>query len=47
MKYGYFDDENREYVITSPDTPAPWANYLGSPKYGALMPDPALCVQRR
>ena len=37
MKYGYFDDENREYVITSPDTPAPWANYLGSPKYGALI----------
>ena len=37
MKYGYFDDTNREYVITGPDTPAPWANYLGSPKYGALI----------
>lgn len=37
MKYGYFDDENREYVITRPDTPAPWANYLGSPEYGALI----------
>ncbi|MCR5451088.1 MAG: N,N'-diacetylchitobiose phosphorylase, partial [Lachnospiraceae bacterium] len=37
MKYGYFDDENREYVITKPDTPAPWANYLGSPEYGALI----------
>ncbi|MBP3773016.1 MAG: N,N'-diacetylchitobiose phosphorylase [Treponema sp.] len=37
MKYGYFDDEAREYVITSPDTPAPWANYLGSPEYGALI----------
>ncbi len=37
MKYGYFDDANREYVITRPDTPAPWANYLGSPKYGALI----------
>lgn len=37
MKYGYFDDENREYVITRPDTPAPWANYLGSPEYGAII----------
>lgn len=37
MKYGYFDDERREYVITRPDTPAPWANYLGSPAYGAII----------
>ncbi len=37
MQYGYFDDRNREYVITSPATPAPWANYLGSPEYGALI----------
>lgn len=37
MKYGYFDDENREYVINRPDTPAPWANYLGSPEYGAII----------
>ncbi len=37
MKYGFFDDEAREYVITRPDTPAPWANYLGSPEYGALI----------
>ena len=37
MKYGYFDDVKREYVITKPDTPAPWANYLGSPEYGALI----------
>lgn len=37
MQYGYFDDERREYVITRPDTPAPWANYLGSPKYGAVI----------
>ena len=27
--YGYFDDDNREYVITRPDTPLPWLNYLG------------------
>ena len=37
MKYGYFDDKNREYVITRPDTPMPWANYLGSVEYGALI----------
>ena len=37
MQYGYFDDENREYVITRQDTPAPWVNYLGSPKYGAII----------
>ena len=29
MRYGYFDDEHREYVITQPDTPLPWINYLG------------------
>ncbi|MDO4974420.1 MAG: N,N'-diacetylchitobiose phosphorylase [Eubacteriales bacterium] len=37
MQWGYFDDEKREYVITRPDTPRPWANYLGSPEYGALI----------
>ena len=37
MKYGYFDLENKEYVITKPDTPAPWCNYLGSPEYGAII----------
>ncbi|SET22053.1 GH36-type glycosyl hydrolase domain-containing protein [[Clostridium] polysaccharolyticum] len=37
MNYGYFDDANKEYVITKPDTPAPWANYLGSPEYGAII----------
>lgn len=37
MKYGYFDDENREYVIERPDTPSPWVNYLGSPEYGAII----------
>ncbi len=29
MKYGYFDDTVREYVITTPETPLPWINYLG------------------
>lgn len=37
MQYGYFDETAREYVITNPDTPAPWANYLGSPAYGAII----------
>ena len=37
MNFGYFDDKKREYVITRPDTPAPWANYLGSPEYGAVI----------
>lgn len=37
MQYGYFDLDKKEYVITRPDTPAPWANYLGSPEYGAII----------
>lgn len=37
MQYGYFDDKEREYVITCPDTPGPWVNYLGSPEYGAII----------
>lgn len=37
MRFGYFDEVNKEYVIDRPDTPAPWANYLGSPEYGAII----------
>lgn len=37
MKYGYFDENKKEYVIIRPDTPAPWVNYLGSPEYGAII----------
>lgn len=37
MQYGYFDDENREYVITRPDTPVSWSNYLGSLEYGGII----------
>lgn len=37
MNYGHFDEQNKEYVITRPDTPAPWANYLGDPNYGAII----------
>jgi len=31
--YGYFDDQNRENVITQPDTPLPWNNYMGVHDY--------------
>lgn len=37
MQFGYFDDENSEYVITRPDTPKSWTNYLGSTEYGAII----------
>ena len=37
MQYGHFDLAAKEYVITRPDTPAPWCNYLGSPAYGAII----------
>jgi N,N'-diacetylchitobiose phosphorylase len=37
MQYGYFDDQAKEYVITRPDTPASWSNYLGSTDYGAII----------
>ncbi|MDO4619114.1 MAG: glycosyl transferase [Lachnospiraceae bacterium] len=37
MKYGFFDDKNREYVITSPKTPLPWINYLGSENFFSLI----------
>lgn len=41
MRYGYFDDENREYVITQPDTPLPWINYLGSEDYFGIISNTA------
>lgn len=37
MQYGYFDDQKKEYVITNPDTPVSWSNYLGSIVYGAII----------
>ncbi len=37
MQYGHFDDANKEYVITRPDTPRSWSNYLGSTQYGAII----------
>ena len=37
MRYGFFDDEAREYVITRPDTPLPWINYLGNQGFFSLI----------
>ena len=37
MQYGYFDDDRREYVITRPDTPLPWINYLGCEAYFGII----------
>ncbi len=41
MRYGYFDDQSREYVITRPDTPLPWINYLGSEEYFGIISNTA------
>ena len=41
MRYGYFDDDRREYVITQPDTPLPWINYLGSEAYFGIISNTA------
>lgn len=37
MRYGYFDDVRKEYVISTPDTPLPWINYLGSEEFFGLI----------
>jgi cellobiose phosphorylase len=37
MKYGYFDDEKREYVITDPRTPVKWINYVGTLDFGGFV----------
>jgi len=41
MQYGHFDDQRCEYVITRPDTPLPWINYLGSEDYFGLISNTA------
>ena len=41
MQYGHFDDERREYVITRPDTPLPWINYLGTNEFFGLISNTA------
>lgn len=37
MNYGFYDNQNREYVITRPDTPAPWMNYLGNGQFSSVI----------
>ena len=41
MNYGFFDDQNKEYVITTPKTPYPWINYLGSQEFFSLISNTA------
>ena len=41
MRYGHFDDRKREYVITQPNTPLPWINYLGCEAYFGLISNTA------
>ncbi len=41
MKFGYFDDQHREYVITNPKTPWPWINYLGNEDFFSLISNTA------
>src|SRR5690349_24771351 len=41
LRYGQFDDEQREYVIERPDTPLPWINYLGTEAYFGIISNTA------
>lgn len=41
MKFGFFDDVNKEYVITTPTTPFPWINYLGNKDFFSLISNTA------
>ncbi len=41
MKFGHFDDQRREYVITNPRTPWPWINYLGNEDFFSLISNTA------
>jgi cellobiose phosphorylase len=36
-QFGHFDDDHHEYVITRPDTPKSWSNYLGSTEFGSII----------
>ncbi|MGA2070659.1 MAG: hypothetical protein ABSG97_04855 [Sedimentisphaerales bacterium] len=41
QRYGYFDNKAREFVITRPDTPTPWINYLGCQDYLGIISNTA------
>ena len=47
MRFGYFDDARREYVITTPRTPLPWINYLGSEAFFTLCSNTAAVIEGR
>ena len=47
MKFGFFDDKNREYVINTPKTPYPWINYLGSEKFFGIISHQANDIEVR
>ena len=40
-QFGHFDDAAREYVITRPDTPWPWINYMGTHDFFSLISNTA------
>ena len=44
MKFGYFDDANKEYVIQNPKTPYPWINYLGTQEFFSLTLTPQAAI---
>jgi cellobiose phosphorylase len=37
VKYGHFDEKSSEYVVTRPDTPTPWINYIGEGDFGGIV----------
>ncbi|MBY9005721.1 MAG: glycosyl transferase, partial [Candidatus Lokiarchaeota archaeon] len=41
MQYGYFDDKEKEYIITQPDTPLPWINFLGCEDFYGMISNTA------
>ena len=41
MNFGMYDDAKREYIITRPDTPYPWINYLGNTQFFSLISNTA------
>jgi cellobiose phosphorylase len=44
MKYGYFDDDNQEYIITDPKTPVRWINYIGTIAFGGFVDHTGGCL---
>ena len=36
-RYGHFSEDKKEFIITRPDTPAPWVNYISNGRYSGLI----------